>query len=149
VVARAKRAGGLPDALRRAVERTFESTLGSTVLTRERAQELADEVLRRAEDRATRAGRGVRDAGRGVREAGQRPREAAAGVGDRVRDAIADLRFVSVDEVRQLRREVAGLRERVDKLERKLSTKGATGRRKSASATRASKTRRSKRSGAS
>ena len=71
----------VPDAVRRAVERTVQSTLGSAEVTRERAQELVDDVVRMAEHSAARAGRGVRGAG-------QRPAVAA----DRVRDALQDLR---------------------------------------------------------
>ena len=71
----------VPDAVRRAVERTVQSTLGSAEVTRERAQELVDDVVRMAEQSAARAGRGVR-------EAGQRPAVAA----NRVRDALHDLR---------------------------------------------------------
>jgi polyhydroxyalkanoate synthesis regulator phasin len=103
----------VPDAVRRAVERTFQSTLGSSPLTRERAQELADDVLRRAEKGAVRAGRGVR-------KAGERQREAAAGVGDRLRDAIAEIRSIGGDEIGQLRSEVEQLKRRVDELEQKL-----------------------------
>jgi polyhydroxyalkanoate synthesis regulator phasin len=107
------KAGGVPDAVRRAVERTFQSTIGSGPLTRERAQELADDVLRRAEESAARAGRGVR-------KAGVRQREAAAGVGDRLRDAIAEIRSIGGDEISQLRAEVERLKLRVDELEQKL-----------------------------
>jgi polyhydroxyalkanoate synthesis regulator phasin len=108
-----KAAAGVPDAVRRAVERTFQSTVGSSPLTRERAQELADDVLRRAEESAARAGRGVR-------KAGERPRDAAAGVGDRLRDAIAEIRSIGGDEIGQLRSEVEQLKLRVDELEREL-----------------------------
>ena len=108
-----KKATGVPDAVRRAVERTFQSTLGSGPLTRERAQGLADDVLRRAEESAARAGRGVR-------KAGVRQREAAAGVGDRLRDAIAEIRSIGGDEIGQLRSEVEQLRLRIDELEQKL-----------------------------
>jgi polyhydroxyalkanoate synthesis regulator phasin len=114
VTGESKSAGGVPDAVRRAVARTIQSTLGPATLTRERAQELADEVLRRAEDRAARAGRGVRGAG-------QKPREAAVEVGDRLRDAIADLRGPTADDIEQLRSELELLRLRVDQLERKVS----------------------------
>jgi polyhydroxyalkanoate synthesis regulator phasin len=108
------KSGGVPDAVRRAVARTIQSTLGPAALTRERAQELADEVLRRAEDRAGQARRGVRGAG-------QLPRDAAVEVGDRLRDAIADLRGPTNEDVEQLRSEIELLRLRVDQLERKLS----------------------------
>jgi polyhydroxyalkanoate synthesis regulator phasin len=114
--------------VRRAVERTFQATLGSTRMTRERAQELADDVLRGAEESAARAGRGVR----GARV---KPREAAAGVGDRVRDAIHDLRLMTGEDVKDLRVEVQRLRRRVDVLERQM--KGATPRARAGSAKRA------------
>jgi polyhydroxyalkanoate synthesis regulator phasin len=104
--------GGVPDAVRRAVERTFQSTLGSAETTRERAQDMVDEVLRLAEEGASRAGRGVR----GAR---QRPAVAAAGMGDRLRDAIGELRFATRDEVRALRSEIRKLERRVDALESK------------------------------
>ena len=104
--------GGVSDAVRRAVERTFQSTLGSAETTRERAQDMVDEVLRLAEQGASRAGRGVR----GAR---QRPAEAAAGMGDRLRDAIGELRFATRDEVRTLRGELRRLERRVEALERK------------------------------
>jgi polyhydroxyalkanoate synthesis regulator phasin len=116
VASRSKKATGVPDAVRRAVERTFQSTLGSGPLTRERAQELADDVLRRAEEGAVRAGRGVR-------KAGVRQREAAAGVGDRLRDAITEIRSIGGDEISQLRSEVEQLRRRVDDLERQLAAR--------------------------
>jgi polyhydroxyalkanoate synthesis regulator phasin len=107
---RARRPPAVPDAVRRAVERTFQTTLGSATLTRERAQEVVDDVLKGAEQRAARAGRGVR----GV---GQRQRDAAVGVGDRLRDVIADLRGASVIDLSELRVEVQKLRRRVDRLE--------------------------------
>jgi polyhydroxyalkanoate synthesis regulator phasin len=108
-----KKAGGVQDAVRRAVERTFQSTLGSSPLTRERAQELADDVLHRA-------GEGAARAGRGVRQAGVRQREAAVGVGDRLRDAITEIRSIGGDEIGRLRSEVESLKTRVDALEREL-----------------------------
>jgi polyhydroxyalkanoate synthesis regulator phasin len=126
----ARKASSVPDAVRRAVERTFQSTLGSAALTRERAQDLADDVLRRAEEGAVRARRGVR-------EAGHRQREAAVGVGDRLRDAIAELRGIGAEEVKDLRSEVEQLRRRVDELERKVRAGSTTNRPKAATGTRA------------
>jgi polyhydroxyalkanoate synthesis regulator phasin len=106
----APKRSGLPDSVRRAVERTFQSTFGSGGLSRERAQELVDDVLRQAEAGAARAGRGVR-------EAGHKPREAAAEVGERVRGALHDL---TTGETEDLRSEIDRLRKRVDRLEREL-----------------------------
>jgi polyhydroxyalkanoate synthesis regulator phasin len=137
----AKGAAKLPDALRRAVERTFQSTVGSATLTRERAQELADDVLHRAEESAARAGRGVR-------EAGHRPRDAAAGVGDRVRELIGDIGSGN-EEVVQLREELSRLNRRIDDLERKLSASRSQSSRTGARAAGSSRTpARSGRSGA-
>lgn len=104
----------MPDSVRRAVERTVQSTVGSAGLTRDRAQEIVDEVVRRAEQSAARAGRGVRESV----EAGQRRAEAAAGVGDRLREAIP--RVATRDDVRKLQRAVERLEKRLDDLEAKV-----------------------------
>jgi polyhydroxyalkanoate synthesis regulator phasin len=84
-------------------------------MTRERAQDLVDDVVRRAEQSAVRAGRGVR-------EARHRQAEAAAGVGDRLRDAIPDLRMATRDDLRKLRALVERLSKKVDALEREVRT---------------------------
>jgi polyhydroxyalkanoate synthesis regulator phasin len=103
----------MSDAVRRAVEKTVQSTVGSAAMTRERAQDLVDDVVRRAEQGAARAGRGVR-------EAGHLPAEAAAGVGDRLRDAILDLRVATREDIRSLGSEIERLAARVDRLEREV-----------------------------
>ena len=103
----------MQDAVRRTVERTFQSTVGSAGQTRGRAQELADEVLRRAEGSAS---RGVR----GVRQAGHKQREAAVNVGDRLREVVVELTGVRSDEIERLRSQVERLGARVEQLERKL-----------------------------
>lgn len=102
---------GVPDAVRRAVDRTFQSTVGSAGSTRERAQELVDDVLRIAEEGAARAGRGVREVGRQAE---------AAGVPERLREAIGDLRFATREDLRALTSEVEALSERVRQLEARL-----------------------------
>jgi polyhydroxyalkanoate synthesis regulator phasin len=107
-------AGGVPDSVRRAVERTIESTLGSSAQTRERAQDLVDEVLRRAE-RAT----------KGVREVTDKQREAATGVGGRLRSAVQDLRLATGEDVREIRGALRRLEDRVAKLEKSVSNKPA------------------------
>jgi polyhydroxyalkanoate synthesis regulator phasin len=89
-----------------------QSTVGSASMTRERAQDLVDDVVRRAEHGAARAGRGVR-------EAGQRQAEAAAGVGDRLRDAIPDLRVATREDLRRLSSKIERLAARIDRLEGK------------------------------
>jgi polyhydroxyalkanoate synthesis regulator phasin len=132
----------MPDAVRRAVERTVQSTVGSAGLTRERAQEIVDEVVRRAEQSAARAGRGVRDS---VGRAGQRQAEAAAGVGDILREAIPDLRVVTRDELRKLRSELDRLGKRVAKLEAQLAKPSPARRGTKSKSTTASRTTRPKR----
>ncbi len=133
----------MPDAVRRAVERTVQSTVGSAGLTRDRAQEIVDEVVRRAEQSAARAGR-VRES---VGRAGHRQAEAAAGVGDRLRDAIPDIRVVTRDDLNKLRRELERLGKRIDRLEGQLAKerparKPARPRTKSVSASRTSRAKR-------
>jgi polyhydroxyalkanoate synthesis regulator phasin len=100
--------------VRRAVERTVHTTVGSAGLTRDRAQEVVDEVVNRAERTAARAGRGVRGAG-------QRPAEAAAGVSDRVREALHDLRQMTGDEMKELRGAIERLASQVESLESRVA----------------------------
>ena len=89
--------------MRRAVERTVQTTVGSAGLTRDRAQEVVDEVVTRAE----------------------RTRGAAVGVGDRVRDALHDLRQMTGDEMKDLRAAIERLANQVESLESRLES--ATG----------------------
>jgi polyhydroxyalkanoate synthesis regulator phasin len=98
-------------------------------LTRERAQELADEVLRGAERRAAQAGRGMK----GARD---RQRDAATGVGERLREAIAEIRGLAGEGMGDLRSEVESLRRRVDALEREVRRSSAPARRKPQAGTR-------------
>jgi polyhydroxyalkanoate synthesis regulator phasin len=113
------------DSVRRAVERTVHTTLGSAGLTRDRAQEVVDEVVNRGQQTAARAGRGVR-------EAGQRQAEAAAGVSDRLREALHDLRAMTTDEMKDLRSTIERLANRVESLESRVTA--ATGLRRPGSA---------------
>jgi hypothetical protein len=87
----------LPEPVRRAVERTVESTRGSARSTRGRAQDLVDDATRIFEHQA----------------------EAAAAVPDRVRGALGDLRFATREELRRLRERIDSLQDRVDSLEGK------------------------------
>ena len=89
--------------MRRAVERTVQTTVGSAGLTRDRAQEVVDEVVTRAE----------------------RTRGAAAGVSDRVREALHDLRQMTGDEMKDLRTAIERLASQVESLESRLES--ATG----------------------
>jgi polyhydroxyalkanoate synthesis regulator phasin len=94
-----RKSGNVPEAVRRAVEKTVQSTLGTAGASRERAQQLADDVLRRAS------------------------------VADRLRDAIQDLRTMSSagDDIKELRAEVVALRKRVQQLEKAGKKKKTTG----------------------
>jgi hypothetical protein len=71
-----------------------------------------------------------------VERAGHRQAEAAAGVGDRLRDAIPDIRVVTRDDLRKLRREIERLAKRVEELERRVAKPAPARRTKT---TRASK----------
>lgn len=75
----------LPDAVREAVDRTVQATVGSAQFTRERAQEAVDEVVRGAE---TRAG-AVRQAVRGALE------ERRPATQEDIRDLVKELRGIS------------------------------------------------------
>jgi hypothetical protein len=84
---------GPSEALREAIERTFEATAGSAAETRDRAAALLDEVVRR----------------------GREARQASSAVSARVGDAIHGLR--ERDEVRRLEAELGSITERLEKLE--------------------------------
>lgn len=83
--------------MRRAVEKTVQSTLGTAGASRGRAQELADDVLRRAS------------------------------VGDRLREAIQELRTIGTagEDIKELRAEVRALRRKVEQLEGDLQKRAA------------------------
>lgn len=86
----------VPEAVRRAVERTFASTVGTAGVTRERAQELVDEVVKSAEAGGRRAG------------------ELRA----RLREAVTDMRLATGDDIKSLKAEIRKLGQRVAALER-------------------------------
>jgi polyhydroxyalkanoate synthesis regulator phasin len=85
----------LPDAVREAVEKTFQATRGSAQTTRSRAQDAVDEVVRGAE-----AGAGA------VRE--------------RVKEAIEERRPATSDDIRELRKELRAIGRRLDRIEERL-----------------------------
>lgn len=89
----------LSDAVREAVERTVQATVGSAQLTRERAQEAVDEVVRTAEAGAT-----------SVRE--------------RLAGAIEERRPVTPADLEPIKRELRAILRRLDAIERRLSAKG-------------------------
>jgi polyhydroxyalkanoate synthesis regulator phasin len=82
----------LPDAVREAVERTLQTTLGGAQQTRGRAQEALDDVVHGAE-------------------------VGAKNVRARVREAIETTRPATSDDIRELREEIAALAKRVEQLE--------------------------------
>jgi len=89
----------LGDALRTAVERTLAATADSATETRQRAQGLLDEVVRR---------------GQVAREGVARRGEEAT---NRVADAINDLRAADGDELRDLGQRIDGVERRLAALE--------------------------------
>lgn len=95
--------GGVPDALRTAIERTFSATAEGAAETRDRASEALDEVARR--------GREAREA---VAGRAQEARESSAGAASRVIEAIEGMRLASREDVRELS-------ERIDKLSRRVA----------------------------
>lgn len=96
-----------PDRLRLAVERTLTEAVGSAATsgerTRERAQELVDDVVRRGQE-----------ASRELARRSQEARDASSSMAQRVVEAVQDLRLASADEVR-------GLQSAVDELERRVA----------------------------
>jgi polyhydroxyalkanoate synthesis regulator phasin len=94
---------GLPDALRTAVERTLAAAGGAGADTRERAQDVLDEVARR---------------GRGAREA-------SAAITSRLAEAIQDMRLATGDEVNALGEQIEALDRRIAELERELERRAS------------------------
>ena len=93
---------GVGDALRAAVERTLAATAGSATETRQRAQGLLDDVVRR--------GQVARE------EVARRSEEATA----RVAEAIGDLRTTDDGEGGQVEERLAGIERRIAALEARL-----------------------------
>lgn len=87
----------IPEAVRNAVERTFQATVGSASMGRERAQELVDEVVRRS--------------GVGAKSASE--------IGGRIREAIQDLRLATGDDIKHLQAEIDQIKRRLDQVEQK------------------------------
>jgi polyhydroxyalkanoate synthesis regulator phasin len=80
----------LPDAVRDAVERTIQATVGGAEQTRGRAQDALEDVVSGAEN-----------------------------VRARVREAVEKGRPATSDDIRELRSEIRALSRRLDKLEKK------------------------------
>lgn len=91
----------MPDAVRDAVERTVQATIG----TRERAQEAVDEIVRSA-DTSRRA------------------------VTTRVREALEDARPATAEDIKDLRKELRAIGRRLDAIEERLPAKRAPAKKK-------------------
>lgn len=92
----------LSDAVREAVERTVQATVGSAQLTRERAQDAVDDVVRSAEAGAT-----------SVRE--------------RLVEALEDRRPVTFQDLEPLKHDLRAILRRLDELEERLPAKRPSG----------------------
>lgn len=101
---------GLSDALRAAVERTYSATAGPVAETRERAQELLDDVV----DRAGQARGAVTDALSRAQRARESVAEAISAVHLPARE---DLTKAGREELAKLEQELAGIGKRLEELE--------------------------------
>ena len=96
----------MPDALRKAVERTFAATSEGAAETRDRAGGVLDQVARRG------------------REARDTARESSTGAASRVIEAIEGMRLASREDVTSLSDKVDELSKRVSELEKKPKVEG-------------------------
>lgn len=108
----------LPDTVREAVERTVQATVGSAQLTRGRAQEAVDEVVRGAETGAGAVRERVRDA-----------EKSAGSVRERVLGALDERRPATQDDVRDLQKALGKIADRLDAIEERLPKPPARSRR--------------------
>ncbi len=95
----------IPESVGEAVERTFQSTLGSAAVGKERAQEIVDEIAKRG--------------GESARSAGE--------IGHRIRESIKDLRLATGEDVKGLHEQVSKLEKRLAEIERKVGDGSGTG----------------------
>ena len=95
----------MPDAVREAVERTIQATVGSAQLTRERAQEAVDEI--------------VRGAGAG-----------AESLRERLTEAFESGRPATHEDLKEIRSELRAIGRRLDAIEERLPAKRAAPARK-------------------
>ena len=101
----------LPDALRDAVERTVESTLGSAGRSRDAAQGALDDLADTVDDLR-----------RGAEDRLARSRKAVA-------EAIDSRRPATYEDLRELKAELRAIGRRLDKIEERLPAKRATAKR--------------------
>ena len=116
----------VPDAVREAVERTVQATLGQ-------AAQAQQETRGRAQDARTRAQVVVDDVVKGARTTRGRAQDAVEGVvkgaevvGDRVRGALEDARPATHDDIKDLRRELRAIGRRLDAIEERLPPQRST-----------------------
>jgi hypothetical protein len=102
---RSAKPSDLPDALRDAVERTVEATLGSAGRSREAAQGALDDLVG-----------SVDDLRRGAEQQLSRGRRSVAG-------AIEGRRLATHDDIAELRAELRSIGRRLDAIEKKLPAK--------------------------
>lgn len=106
------------DSLRAAVERTLAATAAPAAETRQRAQELLDEVVRRgrsAREQASRRGEAARE------EVVRRGEQA----GERIADVISDLRPADSDALESIAGRIGALEQRFEAIERLLRSERA------------------------
>jgi len=100
-----------PDRLRAAVERTFAEAIDSATQggerTRERAQELVDDVVRRGQEASRELARRSQDA-----------REVSSSLAQRAVEAVQDIRPATVEDLREINVALDDLRHRLAALER-------------------------------
>lgn len=95
----------VPDAVREAVERTIQATVGSAQITRERAQEAVDEI--------------VRGAGAG-----------AESLRERIAEAFEQQRPATHEDLKEIQSELRAIGKRLDAIEKRLPAKRGTSSRK-------------------
>ncbi len=119
------------EALRSAVERTLSATAGSASETRQRARDLLDEVARRGEEAREQLGRrgGAARDEVGKRAEAARDQVARRGeeAGQRLADAIAELRIADRDDLGVLGERLAAIEGRLGDLERILRREAGPG----------------------
>ncbi len=131
----------VPDAVRDAVERTVQATIGQ-------ATQAQQQTRGRAQDARTRAQEVVDDVVQSARTTRGRAQEAVEGVvkgaevvGERVRGALEDARPATADDVKELKRELRAIGRRLDAIEERLPKARAASKSRSASSRAASKSR--------
>lgn len=96
----------ITDALRDAVDKTFQSALGGSGVSGGSARDLVDEVVKRSEE--------------GARSASE--------FGNRIRDSIKDLRLATGDDLKKIHGEIEEIRERLSCLEKDLALRDSQSR---------------------